>query len=274
MWSAPSFVFLKNLQGSCLDSLCELLSWFQRSLSVWFLWGLARCDNCFSIRILPGAVVILSLAFPACIPESLRNWSGVNSGLWNQRKFIWTWWGPQNAVFCASERLRQFFVTLPSTSSETWVIQSFLFLGEFVFRAWSFLGRSLWLSFLVASILFQCSSLLFLKKVKINRCLRTEIFKRFWYQLGKMNWKAFGKTVTDKKHLFFLVPSYLHFLYMYPFLGAKHKCLHAKSKFLKGKVLSLMKIRAEMPTLAGNQNLFFRSVSSLMGCVVSIFRQK
>ena len=61
--------------------------------------------------------------------------------------------------------------------------------------------------------------------------------------------------VHYRKATIYIILTVLLFLKFIPFLGGKHNCLHAKSRYKWGEVLQSYYLSKEkMPTLAGNKH--------------------
>ena len=67
--------------------------------------------------------------------------------------------------------------------------------------------------------------------------------------------------------------SYFHLSYSCFFLGGKYNCLHAESMYNYGKVLTLLK-HQNLNANSSEKYTTFPSIASLIGRVLSIFRQK
>ena len=138
--------------------------------------------------------------------------------------------------------LRLSLVTLPSISSETWVIYSWAVSGSSVFCDWLFL---------VFSGVFPVNAanlLLFFKNALILREKFCQLWRLNWsyffsyqkcYSPFIMNDKGFIKckqlkisnSVQYRKATTYITSMVLSFLLFVPFLGGKHNCLHAKSRY-------------------------------------------
>ena len=170
-WSAPSFAFLTNFQGSSRESLPELLSPCGESipaliqLSCWCdrkktpIRDRGRLEN--DPQWVSGFLICCSWMFPEQLRKQVRtcgfrrNSSKLDKAT-DMRDSVW-----QNTS-------GSFLVTLNSTSSETRVMYSSAITGLTVFCDWLFLlfsGISLETS---ANFLFFLSVAIFLKETLVS----------------------------------------------------------------------------------------------------------
>ena len=94
---------------------------------------------------------------------------------------------------------------------------------------------------------------------RFNMILKSfeEVLKCSW-----QFWKSYVK-VPQSSNSSDSSDAVLSFLLFILFPGGKHNCLHAKSKYKQGKVLSKsIASKVRVPTLAGNKHLFHPSLPS------------
>ena len=115
------------------------------------LCSLAAEEACFRMRITLGVVLIRSLVIHVCVsecfgtvPECVRIcWFGRNSSNLDR--------APKMRDSVLLNSWNSFLVTLPSISSKSCLIYSWLILGTDVFRDWPFLGFSSCISLVTAA---------------------------------------------------------------------------------------------------------------------------
>ena len=201
---------------------------------------LAVEDARFRMKITPGVVLICSLACTKCVTERL--WGG--SGVILNHRFMRKSSSLANAPSMRSSVLLNsgdsFFVTSPSTPSDTWVMQFSCDLGTFesctkllsgcssqfsLFRAANHL-----LLFLRVAIFHGKSndqpsiSDYFLLKENQFRFLNSVQ----QYNVGKQQYRAPTSVLQNHNNTCVFVLSFLLFI---PFPAGKHNCLHAKSRY-------------------------------------------
>ena len=139
-----------------------------------FLWGLTQGDSHFKHEDHSGSVVIRSLVFSVSIQGCLQNGSGVNPGLWIQKKTHLVVIRRPKCDFpsyCSLETF--FFVIRPLIYFDTWILKSSWFLREFEIREWLFRRSSSWLYLLMpANFVFFVTVALFEEKKTFSCALR------------------------------------------------------------------------------------------------------
>ena len=104
--------------------------------------------------------------------------------------------------------------------------------------------------------------------------IKSELINTFRKHLGKSNSQVFRNTVIGYYHQHIhCVPSFFLFSNLYLFLGGKHKLFTRQIKVEIGKSTCINKNRSKNAE-SGGEKTPFPSISSLIGRVLSIFRQK
>ena len=238
----PNFQVIRTLSNDAVRVI------FGHHMRVGFcLWAIElarvmRKISYFRIGIIWGAVPMIFPVFWISFSGRSMNSYGTSPNLWVPKKSSGFDKAPKIRDSVLLNSFESFSVTLPSISSETWEIESWVNSGSSTFCPLLLLlpsGVSLetaanFLLFLNVAILLEGKSCQWLRLnlsllVLIKVSSKSEGIK---FQQFKQSKKVILRRVTLLKvAIVFFIIIVLSFLLFIPFLGGKHICLHARSRY-------------------------------------------
>ena len=162
-------------------------------IRVSILRGPGEKGTSFRLRIILGTIFICFLVFSISIPGCLRNGSAEHrtSGFRENSSNLDR--APKIRLSVTLKSWDKFFLTLPSISTDTWVIYSFWIPGTIVFRDRLHIDLSSWFSLSMAANFLLLFGVAFLNRKKYQSAFRTELKFYDYFQMenkyGQSRWR-------------------------------------------------------------------------------------